>query len=293
MRLQAANPPGVGGLSAQADRKPGAPHGVFQHPADEFEEPVLVLGDVNTAGAEDSPFMMSDGKKFFVWFTPDPNNPAENQLNDEVTGIYSYEKVNGEWVNPKRVMLQDEGEVALDGCQFVQGNTIWFCSARKGFTGMHWFTAEYINDKWQNWQDAGFNPDYEVGELHITDDGQELYFHSELDGGLGGYDMWMSEKDGDQWQEPIHLEVVNTEEFEGWPYVNHDKDELWFTRVYLGMPAIYRSKKAGGEWQEPELILSHFAGEPTFDEVGNLYFTHHYYKDAVMLEADIYVAYKK
>ncbi|MBT3389021.1 MAG: hypothetical protein HN413_01275 [Chloroflexi bacterium] len=26
---------------------------------------------------------------------------------------------------------------------------------------------------------------------------------------------------------------------------------------------------------------------------GNIYFTHHFYKDNIMLEADIYVAYKK
>jgi len=48
-----------------------------------------------------------------------------------------------------------------------------------------------------------------------------------------------------------------------------------------------------GEWQVPELIISQFAGEPTLDRDGNLYFVHHYYKDNVMLEADIYVAERK
>ena len=46
-------------------------------------------------------------------------------------------------------------------------------------------------------------------------------------------------------------------------------------------------------WQEPELIISQFAGEPTLDNEGNLYFTHHFFEDSKMIEADIYVAMKK
>ncbi len=41
------------------------------------------------------------------------------------------------------------------------------------------------------------------------------------------------------------------------------------------------------------MILSQFAGEPSLDAAGNLYSTHHYFQEGVMLEADIYVAYRK
>jgi hypothetical protein len=80
---------------------------------------------------------------------------------------------------------------------------------------------------------------------------------------------------------------------DGFPFVSTDGSELWFTRTYLGTPAIYRSVRAAGMWGEPELIVSQFAGEPTLDDAGNLYFVHHYYENGVMIEADIYVAYKK
>lgn len=69
-----------------------------------------------------------------------------------------------------------------------------------------------------------------------------------------------------------------------------DGTELWFTRIYNGSPAIYRSRLVIGRWTEPELIISNFAGEPTLDREGNLYFVHHFYKDGKMIEADIYVA---
>ena len=63
--------------------------------------------------------------------------------------------------------------------------------------------------------------------------------------------------------------------------------------MYEGSPAIFRSKKVMGEWATPELIVSNFAGEPTLDSKGNLYFVHHFYRDGRMIEADIYVAKKK
>jgi len=46
-------------------------------------------------------------------------------------------------------------------------------------------------------------------------------------------------------------------------------------------------------WGEPVLIVSRFAGEPTLDKEGNLYFAHHFYWEGVMLDADIFIAKKK
>jgi len=69
---------------------------------------------------------------------------------------------------------------------------------------------------------------------------------------------------------------------------------LWFLRTYRGAPAIFRSKRGtDGNWSKPELIVSSFAGEPSLDSEGNLYFTHHYFRDGKMLEADIYFAKRK
>jgi hypothetical protein len=190
-------------------------------------------------------------------------------------------------------MLQEDGSLSLDGCTFVQGNSMWFCSAREGYTGVNWFTAEFRNGKWTDWKEADFDPAYEVGELHITADGSELYFHSYRSGGKGGLDIWVSKNQDGTWQEPIPVEAVNTTEHEGWPYITPEGDELWFNRQYMGTPAVFRSNKVDGTWQEPELIVSQFAGEPTLDRERNLYFVHHFYEDGKMIEADIYVAYHK
>jgi hypothetical protein len=262
--------------------------------SDEYETPLPLPAPVNTAGAEDSPFIMPDGNTLYLFFTPDVSVPAEKQLLDGVTGIYkSVKDPNGTWGEPERVILNDD--ISLDGAEFVQGNTIWFCSARAGYKGINWFTAQMIKGKWQDWQYAGgqFPESYEVGELHFSMDWQELYFHSRRVGGKGDYDIWVTRLKDGKWQEPENITAVNTAESEGWPCLTQDGNELWFTRTYSGTPGIFRSDKVNGQWVEPELIISQFAGEPSLDNKGNIYFVHHYYKDGVMLEADIYVAVKK
>jgi hypothetical protein len=264
--------------------------------SNEYEKPVPISGPINTAGAEDSPFIpcCSDEEIFYLFFTPDVKVPIEEQLMDGVTGIYVSKKINDIWNEPERVILQDPWKVSLDGCTFVYDNIMWFCTARQGYTGLHWFTAEYINGEWTNWEIADFKPELEVGELHFYNNWTELYYHSGRSGGKGGNDIWFSEIINGEWQEPVNIEIINTEENEGMPFITSDGSELWFNRNYLGSPAIYKSIKIDEEWQEPELIISQFAGEPTLDDEGNIYFVHHYYsQEGEMIEADIYVAYKK
>lgn len=256
----------------------------------DYYDPVPLPYPINTAGGEDSAFIMPDGKTLYFWFTPDVNIPVEKQLFDGVTGIYVSHKSGDTWSKPERIILQDPKKLALDGCGFVKDNLMFFCSAREGYTGMNWFAAEFDSstNKWINWKKANFPESYEVGELHIY--GNDLYFHSARAGGKGGLDLWVMEKDSKgEWSEPINLTNVNTERDEGWPAISPNGKELWISRDY----GLWRSKWINGEWTEPELMISPLAGEASIDNEGNVYFTHHFFKDNKMIEADIYVAYKK
>jgi len=257
----------------------------------EYTNPIPLPYPINTTGAEDSAFIMPDGNTLYVWFTPNVKTPVEKQVIDGVTGIYVFHREGGEWSGAQRVMLQDPGKLSLDGCEFILGDRMWFCAAREGYTGLHWFTADLVDGRWENWQLADFKPEYEVGELHITADGQELYFHSSRPGGLGDYDIWVSEYVNGDWGEPVNLAIVNSPNTDGWPFVSVDGSELWFTRG-PGAPELWRSKRVDGQWGAPVQMFTHFAGEASLDYEGNVYFTHHFYKDDVMLEADIYVAYR-
>jgi hypothetical protein len=254
-------------------------------------------GPINTAGAEDSAFITTDGMTMYFFFTPDPAVPAQEQLFDEVTGIWRSDRNGSAWSEPERVWLQTPDKLALDGAAFVLDDVMWFASAREGYQGVNLFTTTLKEGAWDwvGWEYAGdlLNEEYQVGEMHLNANGTELYFHSGRAGGVGEYDIWMSRYVDGAWQTPENLLPLNTAESEGWPFLDQDGTELWFTRFYMGSPSVWRSIKADGVWGAPELVVSSFAAEPTMDQDGNLYFVHHFFQGGEMIEADIYVAYRK
>jgi len=265
-----------------------------------WKQPVPMPGPINTAGAEDSPFMTTNGSWFFFFFTPDVSVPPERQLIDGVTGIWWSQKVGGEWTPPVRIDLCND--VSLDGAECVFGTTMWFGSVRVGNLGeIDVYSAEFEKGEWTDVENLGqqLNVEYDIGEFHMMADGTTMYFHTgEFDVGES-MDLWVTHKNGDSWDDPQPLTELNTPANEGFPYVTPDGNELWFTRLtskpgYQG-PAIFRSiKQANGSWGAPEEIISNFAGESTMDAAGNIYFVHHFYPQAGgMIEADIYVAYKQ
>jgi hypothetical protein len=167
----------------------------------EYGDPVPLPYPVNTAGAEDSPFITPDGENLYFFFTPNAGEPVEEQIKDGVTGIYCSDRSEGSWGEPERVVLQEEDKLSLDGCVFVKDDVMWFCSAREGYTGVKFFTAEHSEGEWKDWRYVGdkLSLEYQIGELHISSDGEELYFHSGRDDGEGGYDIWVSRKQNGEW----------------------------------------------------------------------------------------------
>jgi hypothetical protein len=266
----------------------------------EWEAPVPMPGPVNTAGGEDSPFITPDGQEFYFFFTPDVRVPVEKQLLDSVTGIWACRRQGGNWTEPERVILNDD--IGLDGCEQLIGDTLWFASTRsKDMLGnIDVFHAVRTGGEWADWRNAGkeLNVDYNIGEFHLTSDHQTMYFGSPES--ASDYDLWSMQRNATGWDAPVRLgPSINDNHNQSQPYVSSDMQELWYTGwndTIMG-PCVYRSQlDSTGNWGPAELIVARFAGEPTLDDAGNLYFVHHYYKSeqtSEMLEADIYVCRRK
>jgi hypothetical protein len=264
-----------------------------------WSAPEPMPGPINTAGAEDSPYPTHDGQVFLFVFTPDLNTPAEKQLLDGVTGLWSASAIDGTWSEPTRVWLAAPDEPALDGCPFVLGDLLYFCSIRVGnLREIDLYRAALRDGVWMDWQNAGreVNLDLEAGEMHMSASGTEIIFASRRADGFGGFDLWRAQKTANGWSQPENLgSGVNTAADENRPALSPDERELWFDAPSLrGLPgpAVYRSRRTPeGTWGTAEEIVSQLAGEPAFSPDGQmLYFVHHYFTPDMsrMIEADIY-----
>lgn len=91
----------------------------------------------------------------------------------------------------------------------------------------------YMADKsptdWINLRPLPFNsPDYNCAHPSITADGNHLYFASNMPGGLGGMDIYRSDKVNGQWGWPVNLgNAINTSGNEVFPYI-HNSGALFF-----------------------------------------------------------------
>lgn len=157
------------------------------------------------------------------------------------------------------------------------------------------WTAEWDGSEWVNITNAGeyLNQELQIGKMHISQDSSTLIYHKPDEEQDNGYDLWEIQWSENRWDVPIKLDILNSPDDDSRPALSPDARELWFTRTYYGTPAIFRSQWLDGKWDEPELIISQFAGEPSIDNKGNIYFTHHFFQESKMIEADIYIAEKK
>jgi len=111
--------------------------------------------------------------------------------------------------------------------------------------------------KWGELQSLPFNSDeYSVAHPTLTPDGNKLYFSSDMPGGFGGMDLYVSEKESGRWGPPLNLgPEVNTEGHEIFPYFAQD-GRLYFASDGLiglgGLDIYYIETKENGEWSTPE-----------------------------------------
>ncbi len=107
---------------------------------------------------------------------------------------------------------------------------------------------------WVNIEALPFNsPTYNVAEPSLSKDGTKLYFISDMPGGEGGTDIYVSTKQGNQWGPPTNLgKEINTSGKEAFPFIAPD-GTLYFStdsRVGLGGLDIYSATFSGSKWTD-------------------------------------------
>lgn len=89
-------------------------------------------------------------------------------------------------------------------------------------------------NKWKDIKAFKYNnAEYDVAHPALTADGNTMYFSSNKPGGKGGMDLYVSQKNGSEWSEPVNLASLNTEGDELFPSVDKDGN-LYFASNGLG-----------------------------------------------------------
>lgn len=99
------------------------------------------------------------------------------------------------------------------------------------------YEANSNNGVWTNIKQLSFNSkDYSCGHPTLSQDGNTLYFASDMPGGFGGTDIWKADKIGESWSKPMNLgSSVNTEGDEMFPFLR-ENNELYFASD--GLPGL-------------------------------------------------------
>lgn len=95
---------------------------------------------------------------------------------------------------------------------------------------------------------------YSVGHPSVSEDGKKLVFSSDMPGGSGGSDLYMTEMKGGRWSNPKSLGPgINSFGDEVFPYLANDST-LYFSSdglPGLGGLDLYESHLKNGVWQKP------------------------------------------
>ena len=166
--------------------------------------------------------------------------------------------LNGYSVEPLEEIntLGNEGAHSLS----ADGQLLIFtkCLEKRGFGSCDLYRSRLMpNGKWSTPSNMGSTINTRVWEAQpsLSTDGSTLYFSSKRTGGLGGSDIWWTEKQEDgTWGIPRNLKEINTKFDESSPFIHADGKTLYFrSKGHLGMGDfdLYMTRKERQGWSTP------------------------------------------
>ncbi|NVK83874.1 MAG: PD40 domain-containing protein [Cytophagia bacterium] len=197
-----------------------------------WSEPVSISGQINTERNEGTASISADGKTLVFTICNKPGNIGSCDL------YISYFK-NNDWTNPELLGPEVNSE-AWDSQPSLsaRGETLYFVSEREGGFGKQ--------DIWMSRKmGEGWSPAVNLGESINTPeddcspfiylDGKTLIYSTRGRVGLGGYDLFKSVQDANDWSAPENL---------GYP-INNAFDQVGYC-ISADRWAYFSSSEAGG-----------------------------------------------
>lgn len=208
----------------------------YQTETDKWTEPQSISKNINTEMNEGTASISADGKVLVFTACNERGGRSIRELYGECDIFISY-KTGEEWSKPENLgALVNSRNWDSQPTLSADGKVIYFVSNRAGGRGGRdiWMTKKGEDGKWtaaENLETINTKKD-EVSPF-IHPDGKTLFFSSAGYLGLGGYDLYKTEKINKQWTTPQNL---------GYP-INTNEDELALFLTADGQKGYYSVDK--------------------------------------------------
>ena len=195
-------------------------------------QPGKPIEAINTQNNEGAQSISADGK--FIVFTACHRRDGMGGCD-----LYFSELKKGQWTSVTNIgaPINSAGWESQPSIS-ADGKTLYFTSERRGGLGGKdiWVSHRQPNGRWSEPKNLGppVNTVDDEQSPFIHPDGQTLYFMSNGHPGMGGFDLFLSRLQKDQWGEPQNLGYpINTEGNEGALAVSLDGKTAYFATDIL------------------------------------------------------------
>jgi hypothetical protein len=174
-----------------------------------------------------------------------------------VNSIFCSKKRNGKWETPNEITSEINAGEDCSSCSLNSDGTELFLYKTENYDGSI-YSTKYEAGVWSPIRKLNRNINTKFYESHgaISSDGSKLYFTSNREGGHGGLDIYVSEKDaGGDWGPAENLgPAVNSEFNEDTPFITRNDSVLYFCSEghnSMGGYDNYKSFRTGTVWETP------------------------------------------
>ena len=187
----------------------------------------------------------------------DGNTIVYTERRGIVNSIFCSKKEKGKWEPPREITAEINAGEDCSSCSLNSDGTILYLYKTENFDGSI-YSTKYENGLWSPIKKLNKNINTRYYESHaaVSYDGNKLYFTSNRDGGEGGLDIYVSEKDGTgDWGPAVNLgPAINTPYDEDTPFITQNDSVLYFSSEghnSMGGYDIFRSQRTGSGWEKP------------------------------------------
>lgn len=199
-----------------------------------------------------NPVLRSDarsGKPFTTLFYSDMKLLDPKEMKFSYGKPQKYTKVLNEKYNDGPISFSADGTEAYFSRNSMEGRS------PDGFWRVKIYRSVGGDLTWDKPQGVPFNSEeYSVLHPSLSEKGDMLFFASNMPGGFGNFDLYVSYLEDGRWSPPVNLgPEVNTDGDEVFPFI-HSDGTLYFASnglIGLGGYDVYMSKENFGTWTAP------------------------------------------